>query len=1135
MSKKIVFLLAAMMALPAVANAEDSQTIKLYENTLAGEMTITGNAIGLSYNLISGASSATTKTYCAGTNDGISAFMTLKESGANYHTCSASSGSDYPDKTTIDWQENGSMAVLDLPEGAEVIHAELIWAASYKSTKGGTANENIDLLEDLSSSIDSSVTFRKENGNDRGSMTVSPQKNSIANARMTSYEMYYYTNSADVTSFFKDPKTGKQIRGGGQYSVNGIPASADPRATVVNGGGWTLVVIYTHETITQTRNFTLFVQGETGKIVTENDHVNYTVNGFCAPESGDINGKVFVSAMEGDANSTDNYKGDYLKIGQSETSLQPLSGPNNHQDNFFASQINTKPDGTLDKRGTFGDRNHTYNASDGTAVLQVGARQGWDITSVPINNQYNTGYIVNAQESAIIQASANKDSYLPTLVGFQLDVYAPSFRAKQLSVPAPTIGSDFIATLTLPNDGGAGATGVYAALWIYSPNKSLTAKKFRINHGTTYGEWQDPHVLNVIGGEYTVYSTADRQNPNSADLFSINQGETATVEFQLNISEFASVADSYHYLDTEIFYKNAVCNNENLKQSYEISNYVEIELPYLTVVFDKPGTDLGNGKMQYTLTVTNLSYANAGDATLNIDFGGAQFVAGSLSISVDGGTPMNGTIDNNGNITIPANALNGRDYNYTTQTAGSPHYITITFDVQNPGSSDVSYTIVATGDPDGAGQLPSVNDSVSGSFGHCGNGVLDAGEKCEPDLPNVEEGSCDPTTCQPTSNHECIEVNGEVWCDTDSDGDGLPDNYEVSGCDDHTYSASQMSENCTDPNNADTDGDGLCDGDKTIEGTCDDSESHQNCDCDFHTPDACTENSTTYCTDPNDADTDDDGITDYTEIHGGGKDCGNKTNGICEGGNPTNPIDPDSDGDGLCDGKPQDGYVSDKNDNIICESGEDVNNNGKQDKDETDPTDADTDGDGINDYTEIHGGAFSCDPADTSCIKCQKNNDGKCQDGNTTDPLNPDTDADGVCDGSKSVTAGLIQICFAGEDKNNNGKYEPNLNETNPTKWDTDDGGVSDGNELRACPDNVYIKGTTVPNCINPLDGSDDINYNDGSGNGNGNNDQNGYIDDDCACQSVLASQSRFPALATIFALLGAAGLAFRRRKDSRG
>ncbi|HUN65033.1 MAG TPA: OmpA family protein [Bacteroidota bacterium] len=116
----------------------------------------------------------------------------------------------------------------------------------------------------------------------------------------------------------------------------------------------------------------------------------------------------------------------------------------------------------------------------------------------------------------------------------------------------------------------------------------------------------------------------------------------------------------------------------------------------------------------------------------------------------------------------------------------------------------------------------------------------------------------------------------------DSDGDGLSDGDEI-----HKYH--------TDPNKADTDGDGLSDADEILK----------------------------YHTDPNKADTDGDGLTDGEEVltyH-------------------TDPLKADTDGDGLSDGDEVHKY-------------------------HTDPLKADTDGGGVNDGDEIKNGTNPLDPKD---------------------------------------------------------------------------------------------------------------------------------------------------------------------------
>lgn len=164
----------------------------------------------------------------------------------------------------------------------------------------------------------------------------------------------------------------------------------------------------------------------------------------------------------------------------------------------------------------------------------------------------------------------------------------------------------------------------------------------------------------------------------------------------------------------------------------------------------------------------------------------------------------------------------------------------------------------------------------------------------------------------------------------DTDGDGLKDGEEVK-----RYR--------TNPLKTDTDGDGLSDGDEVFK----------------------------YKTDPNKADTDGDGLSDGDEVL------------IYK----TDPLKVDTDGDGLSDG-----------DEVL--------------KHRSDPLKVDTDGDGLSDWDEVKV--------------------------HNTDPTKVDTDGDGLSDYD-----------------------EVTKHKTDPLKVDTDDGGVNDGAEI--------ARGT------NPLNPKDDV------------------------------------------------------------
>jgi outer membrane protein OmpA-like peptidoglycan-associated protein len=139
----------------------------------------------------------------------------------------------------------------------------------------------------------------------------------------------------------------------------------------------------------------------------------------------------------------------------------------------------------------------------------------------------------------------------------------------------------------------------------------------------------------------------------------------------------------------------------------------------------------------------------------------------------------------------------------------------------------------------------------------------------------------------------------------DTDGDGLSDGDEVK-----TYH--------TDPLKADTDGDGLKDGDEVMK----------------------------YKTDPLKVDTDGDGLNDGDEVlkyH-------------------TDPLNPDTDGDGLNDGNEVTMY---KTDPLL----KDTDGDGLTDGDEvlkykTNPLNRDTDGGTVDDGTEVRRGTDPLNPAD---------------------------------------------------------------------------------------------------------------------------------------------------------------------------
>src|SRR5690606_26736911 len=121
--------------------------------------------------------------------------------------------------------------VLDLPAGAVVLYAELLW--------GGNASGDDISGDDVDDFIDGAVTF------------VTPAAtHQVSPAGTTDYdEGSTYARSAVVTSL---------IAGAGTYRVGAVPASLNGDDDMA---GWTLIVVYRQATL-PVRNMTVFTIGE---------------------------------------------------------------------------------------------------------------------------------------------------------------------------------------------------------------------------------------------------------------------------------------------------------------------------------------------------------------------------------------------------------------------------------------------------------------------------------------------------------------------------------------------------------------------------------------------------------------------------------------------------------------------------------------------------------------------------------------------------------------------------------------------------------------------------------------------------------------------------------------------------------
>jgi MYXO-CTERM domain-containing protein len=214
----------------------------------------------------------------------------------------------------------------------------------------------------------------------------------------------------------------------------------------------------------------------------------------------------------------------------------------------------------------------------------------------------------------------------------------------------------------------------------------------------------------------------------------------------------------------------------------------------------------------------------------------------------------------------------------------------------------------------------------------------------------LDDASLDPLNLD-DADRDGLTVEEEAAAGTDpviadTDGDGLIDGDEVDA-------------RGTDPTNPDTDGDGLRDGEEVDDASTDPT----NPDSDGDRLDDGDEVNI-HGTDPNNPDTDAGSVSDGDEVENG-------TDPL-DGTDDVGMTEDDQDGDGLAD---EDEYALG-----------------------TDPTNPDSDGDGLTDGDEVN--ATSTDPSDPDSDE-DGLTDGSEVDGTGTDPNAPDTDGGGVDDGDE--------------------------------------------------------------------------------------------------------------------------------------
>jgi hypothetical protein len=245
-------------------------------------------------------------------------------------------------------------------------------------------------------------------------------------------------------------------------------------------------------------------------------------------------------------------------------------------------------------------------------------------------------------------------------------------------------------------------------------------------------------------------------------------------------------------------------------------------------------------------------------------------------------------------------------------------------------------------DTDGDGDQDDVDCNSTEDSDH--DGLADAWEMLHFGTIDMYSGTDNPDADQ--CDNECEETRGLNPLHPDTDGDGLMDGDEVFGLIPGHPGIR------TNPTKQDSDGDCVWDGvevanntnlwivDSDADSLTDGHELGMQLPCDvvpFY--------AVGTGTNPNDPDTDRDGLTDYVEL------TRNDTDPMVRDADDTDPLDPDSDDDGLNDGFE---VLISRTDPLVADSDGDGLNDGFERANNTDPSNRDTDGDGLWDGEEVN-------------------------------------------------------------------------------------------------------------------------------------------------------------------------------------
>lgn len=460
---------------------------------------------------------------------------------------------------------NSSTANQSLPAGSTILFAGLYWGGDWSTGSAAAPNASARNI----------VKFKVPGSGSYANITADKLDDSTLNVGR-------YQAFADVTSLIQSlPNAGN-----GTYAVGNIQAGKGSD----HYAGWTLIVAY-RNTSESAKNMSIFDGLIT--IRPSDPPTSIPFSGFLTPPTGPVNPQVgFVT-----------WEGDHTLVGDS-ASLNgvTLSDAQHPASNFFDSRISHN--GVL-----YTDRNPAY-------ANTLGMDAAW--TTPP------AGTVGNSQTSATLRVTTSGDQYLPGVITFQTEIFAPKI--------------DQTKSVTDDN-GGDVKQGDVLTYKIYGKNNG--------QDGTSNFVLRDPIPPNTT---YVPGSIQITKNTNASTGARTDAGGDDTAEFDsANGRIIARLGEGAG---------SSVGGNVKAGSEYEVTFKVKVNgptsnpVPQGTVLTNTATSSFNSQATGTPLTATSTATATV-TATPNLKItkvrSGADFTAGgtsayTLTVNNHGDAPTSGNV-----------------------------------------------------------------------------------------------------------------------------------------------------------------------------------------------------------------------------------------------------------------------------------------------------------------------------------------------------------------------------------------------------------------------------------------------------------------------------------------------------------